>query len=347
MDVAAARREPSLPHTSLTGGEIGSDAGLAEWCKDPSSAPAPSSSSSSASMPSIPANFGAMPLIQRHHTLPQGDRADAAAPFFVEAVQYQQLFSMDRSNKYTVRMFPQVDRGFFLTENEWTCYRRNYFQVSCAFSLIGDNGPASEPECPCIVAENESAHPVARFLVGISAQVANSDKKIELVQHTPKRDKGPQNTPQPQPTRASSNMYANTISVSSNSACFERLQFKTATANNGKRRAAQQYYVLIVELFAECDDGSRILVAASASSPIVVRGRSPGHYADGSNRRNTVSSGHTSKMMPSFEQHTVQSQASAIAAMRPTSSITPSVNPGLSGVTATGYGFPADMAHAL
>ncbi|KAI8321962.1 p53-like transcription factor, partial [Martensiomyces pterosporus] len=240
-----------------------------------------------------------MPLIQRRRTLPQGSRLESD-PFFVEAVQYQQLLSMDRANKYTVRLFPQVDRGFFLSDNDWTCYRRNYFQVSSTFSLIGTNAPVSDPECPCIVVENETMHTVVRFLVGISAQISNSDKKIELVQHTPKRDKGPQTTPHPQPVRASGSMHASAIGINSSTACFERLQFKTATANNGKRRAAQQYYVLIVELLAECDDGSRILVAASASSPIVVRGRSPGHYADGSNRRSTASSSHTSKMTPSY-----------------------------------------------
>lgn len=64
-------------------------------------------------------------------------------------------------------------------------------------------------------------------------------------------------------------------------ATFERIQFKTATANNGKRRAAQQYYFLLVELLA--DVGSQhpdrwIKVAFRMSAPLVVRGRSPSHY---------------------------------------------------------------------
>ncbi|KAK4629211.1 hypothetical protein CLAFUR4_08555 [Fulvia fulva] len=64
---------------------------------------------------------------------------------------------------------------------------------------------------------------------------------------------------------------------------FERVQFKQATANNGKRRASQQYFHLIVELYAdvrksESDSPSWVKVAHRVSEKIVVRGRSPSHY---------------------------------------------------------------------
>lgn len=64
---------------------------------------------------------------------------------------------------------------------------------------------------------------------------------------------------------------------------FERVQFKQATANNGKRRASQQYFHLIVELFADVrkegkDTPVWVKVAQRVSDRIVVRGRSPSHY---------------------------------------------------------------------
>ncbi|KAJ1948248.1 hypothetical protein EC988_005253, partial [Linderina pennispora] len=283
--------------------------------------------------------IGSLPLIQRRRTVTHGSRLDSD-PFFVEAVQYKDLYSMDQSNKYKVRIFPQIDRGFFLSDNDWTCYRRNYFQVSSTFSLIGMSAPVTDPECPCLVVDgDQSVRTVVRFLVGISAQISGSDKKIELVQHTPKRDKGPQTTPHAQPVRASGSMHATAIGINSNTACFERLQFKTATANNGKRRAAQQYYVLVVELFGECEDGSRVLIAASASSPIVVRGRSPGHYADGSNRRNT--SGHSTKITPSYSATTFDRYAlSSHAALRSASNMLPSVTSSFS--SSADYAFQPD-----
>ncbi|KAI5366061.1 Putative p53-like transcription factor, DNA-binding, NDT80 DNA-binding domain-containing protein [Septoria linicola] len=72
---------------------------------------------------------------------------------------------------------------------------------------------------------------------------------------------------------------------------FERVQFKQATANNGKRRASQQYFHLIVELFADVrKDGSNeaswVKVAHRSSEKIVVRGRSPSHYQNEGQHQN-------------------------------------------------------------
>ncbi|KAL9106976.1 MAG: hypothetical protein Q9187_008493 [Circinaria calcarea] len=74
---------------------------------------------------------------------------------------------------------------------------------------------------------------------------------------------------------------------------FDRIQFKKATANNGKRRAAQQYFHIVVELFAKIPKGQSsdtqwVKIAARWSAPMVVRGRSPGHYQD--DRRNSSTS---------------------------------------------------------
>jgi hypothetical protein len=64
---------------------------------------------------------------------------------------------------------------------------------------------------------------------------------------------------------------------------FERVQFKQATANNGKRRSSQQLFNLVVELLvdirkAESDEPKWIKIAQRISGNIVVRGRSPSHY---------------------------------------------------------------------
>jgi len=156
----------------------------------------------------------------------------------------------------------------------------------------------------------------------ISAVVADTEgHKIELVQHTPKRDKGPINPPETirmspkvaaPPHHSISSMYGGhpemsgrTYDASSSTAygqgqptvppiehTFERIQFKQATANNGKRRAAQQYYHLLVELW--CDIGNNdsphwVKVAQRKSAKMIVRGRSPGHYQ--TERRGSASSG--------------------------------------------------------
>lgn len=79
---------------------------------------------------------------------------------------------------------------------------------------------------------------------------------------------------------------------------FERVQFKQATANNGKRRASQQYFHLVVELFvdirkAENDEPTWVKIAQRVSEKIVVRGRSPSHYQNEGHNSTTGRGGST------------------------------------------------------
>ncbi|KAI8138708.1 hypothetical protein BJV82DRAFT_286803 [Fennellomyces sp. T-0311] len=222
-----------------------------------------------------------------------------AGPRFAATKYSGNLYAVDRTTVLDVQIQSKFDRGFFIADNDWTCYRRNYFQVSATFSLHGfplyyHSHDQHDPELGCLVRDtegDEQLHPVNRFMIGISAHVADEDKKITLIQHTAKRDKGPQTQPESKPIRPGgdlallSNMQAASSSTTSpvidqTIATFERIQFKSATANNGKRRAAQQYYVLVIELFAKIASGRLVRVATNRSAPLVVRGRSPGHYSE-------------------------------------------------------------------
>lgn len=210
-----------------------------------------------------------------------------------------------------------IDKGFFVADSEWTCYRRNYFSCVCSFSLtpMMHNSPIR-----FLPTGSTQAYNVYGFAMCISAVVSDNDTHtIDLVQHTPKRDKGPIAKPEKvrlsaKPPQAShhpltslyagpdgslgSSRYEQGFGQSQQSSAptehtFERIQFKQATANNGKRRAAQQYYHLIVELWADVGQqgGSDpwVKVAYRKSAKMIVRGRSPGHYQ--SERRGSASSG--------------------------------------------------------
>lgn len=219
-----------------------------------------------------------------------------------------------------------IDKGFFLAEGEWTCYRRNYFSCICSFNLP----PSAHPQASLHFTPSGSSqsYQVAGWAMCISAVVSENDAHtIELVQHTPKRDKGPISPPEktrlnPKPPQTAhhplghyaqtemglggssrayeQSMYGQPLPHASLHASlptehtFERIQFKQATANNGKRRAAQQYYHLVVELFADIGAQGQgndqwLKVAHRKSSKMIVRGRSPGHYQ--SERRASTSSG--------------------------------------------------------
>lgn len=197
-----------------------------------------------------------------------------------------------------------IDKGFFLADNEWTCYRRNYFSCICSFSLTPDfHGQ------PMQFTAGGQTFPVHGFAMCISAMVADSDThSIDLVQHTPKRDKGPIAKPDkvrlnPKPAQApgynqmglygqpdtglpSSRSYEQGFGQGQTQLptehTFERIQFKQATANNGKRRAAQQYYHLIIELYCDVSEVGQqphwVKMGHRKSAKMIVRGRSPGHY---------------------------------------------------------------------
>jgi hypothetical protein len=208
----------------------------------------------------------------------------------------------------TLTLHPKVDRGFFVAseDSEWTCYRRNYFQLSLAYSLSSSN-PALSNESLLAAGIMLDYHGrqerVTGFKLTIGARVFSSDAKIiDLVQHTPKRDKGPQLKPalnlmmpggdvERHAHHDATDTDEEKAALSGNIAdgelprvvTYERIQFKQATANNGKRRAAQQYFSLIVEAYAVIlgpHGTEEIRVAVSKSNPVVVRGRSPGHYSD-------------------------------------------------------------------
>lgn len=205
----------------------------------------------------------------------------------------------------------KVEKGFFFSGDRiWTCYRRNYFAVNVSYGLSPwisnsrlylDQGNGKQPE------------QIQSMSVSLAAAVDGSGgKTIELIQHTPKRDKGPQLSMKrellaPTPPRnshehceygldnfhphlplqkerdCSQQSSPTSHGSSSYQHSFERIQFKSATANNGKRRAQQQYYHLIVELWANIqsprdNEPKWVKVAARSSHPVVVRGRSPMHY---------------------------------------------------------------------
>lgn len=99
----------------------------------------------------------------------------------------------------------------------------------------------------------------------------------------------PEDSPEPNgsgPQSSSAAHYGQaqpTSQGSSTQHTFERIQFKCATANNGKRRASQQYFHLIAELLVDIrkegvENPVWQTIAKRTSEKIVVRGRSPSHY---------------------------------------------------------------------
>lgn len=246
---------------------------------------------------------------------PQPDRSGESPPF--NAQENYCDITCEGTN-VVPSIDAKVEKGFFWSADRvWTCYRRNYFAVNVSYGLS-----PWIPNARLYLNQggNKAPEQIQSMAVSLAAAVDGAGgKSIELIQHTPKRDKGPQlpmkkellaptppgkshehgsyglnNFHQTNPIAGpqlplqsdpeTSQQYSPTSHANSNyTHAFERIQFKSATANNGKRRAQQQYYHLIVELWANVQNARDseprwVKVAARLSHPVVVRGRSPSHY---------------------------------------------------------------------
>ncbi len=59
---------------------------------------------------------------------------------------------------------------------------------------------------------------------------------------------------------------------------YRRLQFRIATANNGRRRELQQHFTLHLNVVGTLANGAKVNVCETSTAPIVVRGRSPRNF---------------------------------------------------------------------
>ncbi|KAI0132272.1 NDT80/PhoG like DNA-binding family protein [Xylariales sp. AK1849] len=268
-------------------------------------------------------NIGFPPSLNsiRMETNQYAGKGQANIPPLLTIVTLGQLVYAQGHVPLKVDIQGTIDKGFFLSEGEWTCYRRNYFSCICSYGLT--------PHYPGLAMQytpngSGTTYDAYGFAMTISAVVAESDTHaIDLVQHTPKRDKGPVSRPErvqlspkqpPQTSHPLGHIYTDPHRLGGGGPAggmygeypqpqgghptehtFERIQFKQATANNGKRRAAQQYYHLLIELYAHVGEIGRgapeqwMKIAHRKSAKMIVRGRSPGHYQ--AERRGSTSSG--------------------------------------------------------
>ena len=289
--------------------------------------------------PSLPHSFPPPTSIFPPPSMPNPNRPEG--PPFEDTQKLHNIVN-SRGQSLTVDVVASIPKGFFRVDDKWTCYRRNYFSVSCGFTYKTPNLDGQ------VYLQRSSHHEsITGYAVSITAKTAaanNTDSETRgLVQHTPKRDKATESIPTrhsvvPTPPQALTNghvMSHSALYPTSHhlSAClpsgldafghtatqspqtnytFERIQFQKATANNGKRRAQQQYFHVVVKLEVNIgrpggpDDW--VIAATRQSHPMVVRGRSPGHYKD--SRRDSQTSmdpdggsGHCGDSHGSFLSH--------------------------------------------
>ncbi len=198
-------------------------------------------------------------------------------------------------------------KNFLVDDGEWTCYRRNYISATCSYSLANYT-----PGARIMLSQSGNPHvDVHGFAMYVCGTVSeDADQTMDLVQYTAKRDKGPtlRIHKVPMAPKGSGQHVAGSYGEGSPAGLsdgygqvlptehnFQRLQYPSATMNNGNRRQTQQYFHLLIELWADIGGaqatGQYVRVAYRRSRRIIVRGRSPGHYKSERRTRGSGSAG--------------------------------------------------------
>ncbi|KAH6611101.1 ndt80 like dna-binding family [Trichoderma cornu-damae] len=162
---------------------------------------------------------------------------------------------------------------------ELTCYRRNLFQISG--SLITPRGQLS------VVNESNETLPVSSMEVAISAIESVDGNPVRLIvipwktppPNAPEISQSPDQEPAALPLIP---FQDDGSDPEGDYAVYpigwRRLQFRIATANNGRRKELQQHFVLHLKVFGTLSDNSKVVLTESTTAPIVVRGRSPRNF---------------------------------------------------------------------
>ncbi|PHH71241.1 hypothetical protein CDD82_6669 [Ophiocordyceps australis] len=169
--------------------------------------------------------------------------------------------------------------GSMVQQPELTCYRRNLFQISG--TLVIPRGQLSH------VNEQHESLPVTSMEVAISAIESVDGNPVRLIvipwKTPPPNSPDISQTPDQEPPTLPLIPFQDDGSDSEGELAmypigWRRLQFRIATANNGRRKELQQHFVLHLKLYGTLTDNSKVTMAEATTAPIVVRGRSPRNF---------------------------------------------------------------------
>ncbi|KAK0615940.1 hypothetical protein B0T17DRAFT_609840 [Bombardia bombarda] len=185
----------------------------------------------------------------------------------------------------------QLHGMFFLSEfptstgdgnvnTELTCYRRNLFQISGSLcfpqiplSVMLETGETSQiknMEVSISAIESVDGHPVRLIVIPWKTPPPNS----------PEINQAPDQEPPPLPLIPWSEEEEETGGdhYAIYPIGWRRLQFRIATANNGRRKELQQHFILHLKLHGTLANGTKLVLSELVTAPIVVRGRSPRNF---------------------------------------------------------------------
>ncbi|KAK3679349.1 hypothetical protein LTR78_000910 [Recurvomyces mirabilis] len=191
----------------------------------------------------------------------------------------------------TISLSAQLHGMFFLAESPWaaagetqlqpnelTCYRRNLFQTTGEITLPrtlrylmteqGEQIPIMGQELMISATESTEGNPVKIISVPWKTPAHPSSNVVD-----DRAEREPPSIPLD---------LLNYQELETDFASFpfqwKRLQFRIATANNGRRKELQQHFVVHLKVVATLATGAKIPICEVHSGAIIVRGRSPRNF---------------------------------------------------------------------
>ena len=234
----------------------------------------------------------------------------------------------------TASLTAQLHGMFFLAESartgtgelvssppELTCYRRNLFQITGSVTLPRMlNYIVSEQGERIAIVSQELTVSATESVEGSPVKIISVPWKTPATGAAPspeeKTEKEPTAIPLDQPANPDVDSDYSVYPIA-----WKRLQFRVATANNGRRRELQQHFTIRLSVVANLSNGSRVSLCDALSGHIVVRGRSPRNFQQ---RKDVPLSGSGASMRKS-----ISSAAQIPPAVRQNSAIEPMHQPGL------------------
>ncbi|KAG5301764.1 transcriptional regulator PacG/VIB-1 [Histoplasma ohiense] len=243
--------------------------------------------------PEMIAPFETLPSDQQSQQDSSIDHNHKLLSFSIPIYNFTLLdYSLRRTS---ISMAAQLHGMFFLAESPWTtspttkpsgpppmaeltCYRRNLFQITGSVTLPrtmryimteqGDRIPILAQELTVSATESVEGNPVKIISVPWKTPAANATGQPE-----DKTEKEPPSIPLDIMAGQDIDSDYATFSIA-----WKRLQFRIATANNGRRKELQQHFVVRLKIVATLSTGAKISICEAHSGPVIVRGRSPRNF---------------------------------------------------------------------
>lgn len=222
------------------------------------------------------------------------DRDHKLLSFSVPSLDYVLLDYTYRQT--SISLSAQLHGMFFMAESPWantgdgtsppaelTCYRRNLFQITGNITLPrtlryiltneGKQIPILSQELAITATESTEGNPVKVISVPWKTP-ANTNTNPPAIAGDDKVEKEPATIP----LDMTSIQDLDGTDYASFPFQWKRLQFRIATANNGRRKELQQHFLLHLKVMANLATGGKVAIASAQSGAIIVRGRSPRNF---------------------------------------------------------------------